>query len=325
MTRRPSQRPILTVTLNPAVDLAAHAEKVVPGGKLRLTAPATDPGGGGINVARAVHRLGGEAAAFVALAGAMGAQLDWLVRAEGVPLIAFEGPGETRHSLSVIAEDTGLEYRFVLPGADWDMARSEAALAAILEAVVPEAVVVLSGSQPPGVPDDFPSRLARALARQGTGTMLIVDTSGAALDRLIDIPDAEAPPMILRMDDAEAEATAGRALPAPEDTADYARALVARGVAQTVVVARGANGSVLVGPGGRLHCIPPKVEVASTVGAGDSFTGALTLALARDESAEAALRAGTAAAAAAVTTPGTELCQRADVERLLPGCRIVAL
>lgn len=364
-----TQQPILTVTLNPAVDLAARVAEVVPGPKLRLSAPSHDPGGGGINVARAIRRLGGTAEAFVALAGPMGAQLAWMIRAEGVPLIAFDGPGETRHSLSVIAEDSGAEYRFVLPGVDWTGTETEAVLAAIVAAVPdrqhPSAsggtaaaaprllagadtgqaaappqsagpaaaagngasgrgtLVVLSGSQPPGVPDDFPARLARGLAAQGAS--LVVDTSGAALDRLIDLPDAELAPEVLRMDDAEAEATAGRALPAPADTADYAAALVARGVARVVVIARGADGSVLADGTRRLHCRPPRVEVASKVGAGDSFTGAFALALARGAGLEAALRAGTAAAAAAVTTPGTDLCHGADVDRLAPLCTMTTL
>lgn len=314
------QRPILTVTLNPAVDLAARTARVVPGPKLRLSAPATDPGGGGINAARAIRRLGGQARAFVALAGPMGAQLAWLILAEDVPLVAFEGPGETRHSLSVIAEDSGAEYRFVLPGADWTGAEAVAALDAIGAALGTGALVVLSGSQPPGVPDDFPTRLA---ARLGAGdATLIVDTSGAALDRLIDLPEPASAPAVLRMDDAEAEATAGCTLPTPGDTADYAAALVARGVARVVVIARGADGSVLADGTGRLHCRPPAVEVASKVGAGDSFTGAFALALARGEGLPDALRAGTAAAAAAVMTPGTELCRRADAEALAPRCRL---
>jgi len=318
-----TQRPILTITLNPAVDLAARTPEVVAGLKLRLSAPACDPGGGGINVARAIHRLGGEARAFVALAGPRGAQLAYMIRAEGVPLIAFDGPGETRQSLSVIAEDSGAEYRFVLPGADWSGDEAAAALRAVDEAVPSGALVVLSGSQPPGVPDDFPGRLAARLGDRDV--TLLVDTSGAALDRLVDLPGRDTAPAILRMDDAEAEEIAGRPLPAASDTADYAAALVARGVAGTVVIARGADGSVLVDGTRRLHCRPPAVRVESKVGAGDSFTGAFALSVARGESPAEALRAGTAAAAAAVMTPGTDLCRRADAERLGPLCTLHTL
>lgn len=315
-----AHRSILTVTLNPAVDVAARVGRLEPGPKLRLAEPRSDPGGGGINVARAIGRLGGRAQAFVALGGAMGAQLAWLLEHEGVPLHRFEAPGETRHSLSVTEAETGLEYRFVLPGADWPAGRARKALAAIEAAVRTGGVVVLSGSQPPGVSDDFPTRLARRL--EGPGAILIVDTSGAPLDRLVDVPDPAHPPGVLRMDDVEAEGVAGCALPGPAETADFAAALVGRGVAETVVIARGADGNVLVRNGLRLHCRPPKVEVRSKVGAGDSFMGAFTLEIARDADWQTALRQGTAAAAAAVTTPGTDLCSRDDTDRLAPGCTL---
>jgi 6-phosphofructokinase 2 len=317
------QRPILTVTLNPAVDLAARTARVEPGPKLRLSAPVADPGGGGINVARAARLLGGEARAFVALGGAMGAQLGWMLRQHGLPFEAFEAPGETRHSLTVMEEASGLEYRFVLPGADWTGAQANRALDAIDAAAGRGGMVVLSGSQPPGVPDDFPSRLAARLA--GRETVFVVDTSGAALDRLVDVPERDHAPALLRMDGEEAEAIAGRPLPSPAETADFAAALVRRGVARQVVLARGADGSVLVEAGRRLHCRPPEVAVHSKVGAGDSFTGALVLALARGEDAAAALRLGTAAAAAAVMTPGTELCRPEDVARLAPGCALTEI
>ncbi|MBK5928789.1 PfkB family carbohydrate kinase, partial [Rhodobaculum claviforme] len=141
------------------------------------------------------------------------------------------------------------------------------------------------------------------------------------------------PPAVLRMDDAEAEGVAGRTLPAPADTADFAAALVARGVARTVVIARGADGNVLVRDGLRLHCRPPRVEVLSKVGAGDSFMGAFTLEIAGGADGESAqgpdwaqaLRRGTAAAAAAVMTPGTELCSRADTDRLAPECHLTEI
>ncbi len=317
------QRPILTVTLNPAVDLAAHTARVEPGPKLRLSAPSLDPGGGGINVARAARLLGGEARAFVALAGAMGAQLAWLLEQHGLPMVAFEGPGETRHSLTVMEDTSRLEYRFVLPGADWSGAQAVDALDAIDATLRPREIVVLSGSQPPGVPDDFPGRLAARLADREA--FLVVDTSGAALDRLVDVPERENAPAVLRMDGEEAEAVAGCPLAAPADTADFAAALVRRGVAQRVVLARGAEGSVLADGRQRLHCRPPEVPVTSKVGAGDSFTGAFVLALARGADSAEALRLGTAAAAAAVMTAGTELCDPDVVARLAPDCAVEAL
>ena len=80
---------ILTITLNPALDMSSAVAAVVPGDKLRCDAPVFDPGGGGINVARAVRLLGGSARAFVAVGGYRGEQLCDLLRVEGVPLVAF--------------------------------------------------------------------------------------------------------------------------------------------------------------------------------------------------------------------------------------------
>lgn len=304
---------ILTVTLNPALDLWAQVPRVEPGPKLRLSDPRRDPGGGGINVARVIARLGGKVRAFAALGGAIGVQLAELMRAEGVELVPFALPGETRQSLSVRDSSTGGEYRFVLPGPNWTPELTAQALTD-LQAAAPSGLVVLSGSQPPGVPDSFARDLAQRL---GPGR-LIVDTSGPALH---DIAQGGASTIaVLRMDEAEARVLSGEALATQAESLSFAQALRDRGVAQAVVLARGAEGSVLACDQGAWACHPPHVPVLSKVGAGDSFTGAFALALDRGEPLPDALRAGTAAAAAAVMTPGTELCRADDVARLVGDC-----
>jgi 6-phosphofructokinase 2 len=315
--------PVVTITLNPALDLSAAVPRLEAGPKLRTGPVTAEPGGGGINVARVVAELGGQALALACLGGATGTRLAGLL--DGVPgltLHALPGAGETRESLSVTETETGRQFRFVLPGPVFDPAEVPALVAAIAAATAPGTVVVLSGSQPPGLPDDLPQRLARALP---PGVRLIVDTSGPALDRLLAAPDPAAAPAILRLDEAEAAARARSPLPDAAATLAFAAGLVGRGVAGAVVVARGAEGSVLAVPGsvpGRgWACTPPRVEVVSKVGAGDSFAAGLALALARGQDWPAALALGTAAAAAAVTTPGTGLCRAADVARLLPLCR----
>jgi 6-phosphofructokinase 2 len=310
-----AQRPILTVTLNPALDVSAHAERVVPGPKLRLTDVVTEPGGGGVNVARAVLRLGGQVRALVALGGPTGARLADMLRSEGLAVIAHPVPGETRQSL-VVTDAAGAQFRFVLPGAEFP---DQAPLIdAILAHSADDGIVVLSGSQPPGVGADLPARLAMALP----GRQVIVDTSGPALDHITRHPTAIA---VLRMDQAEAEAVAGRALTSPQETAGFCASLVRQGVAQMVIAARGAEGSVLACAQGRWHAAPPVVPVISKTGAGDSFTAGFALGLALGLDPAAALLAGTAAAAAAVMTPGTELCRRSDADRLRAVCRIAAL
>ena len=107
---------ILTITLNPAVDLETRTPELVPGDKLRCTPPRVDPGGGGINVARAIHVLGGQARAAVAVGGPVGTGLVERLRAAGHDVAPLPSPGETRQNLSVIEEDTGAQYRFIFPG-----------------------------------------------------------------------------------------------------------------------------------------------------------------------------------------------------------------
>lgn len=310
---------ILTITLNPTVDFATTAPRVYPEHKLRCSEPHIDPGGGGINVARAIRLLGGQATALIAIGGATGAHLLQLLALEGVPTVAFQGPGETRQSFSVTDASTGEQFRFVMPGPSWTEPDVVRGLTSIDQATGDGTLVVLSGSQPPGVAKEFPTILAEHV--RGRGARLIVDTSGPALVHLTREPHETV--FVLRMDSSEAEELAGRNLHGRSDSADFASELVARGVAANVVIARGADGSVLANADGRWHSTGATVEVVSKVGAGDSFVGAFVLWLARGEPAQEALRAGAAAASAAVATQGTQLCDRDLTEALMARCRVI--
>ncbi|MEM6739134.1 MAG: PfkB family carbohydrate kinase, partial [Pseudomonadota bacterium] len=148
--------PILTLTLNPTVDYATSAPEIAPELKLRCTEPHIDPGGGGINVSRAILMLDGQSTALVSIGGGNGARLLELLALEGVPTVAFQGPGNTRLSFSVTDEGTGKQFRFVTPGPVWGEADVARALATVDRAAHPGSYVVLSGSQPPGVAKDFP-------------------------------------------------------------------------------------------------------------------------------------------------------------------------
>jgi len=311
---------ILTITLNPTVDLSTAVAEVRPGPKLRCDAPLADPGGGGINVSRAIKHLGGDSLAFVALAGATGQRLAGLLSAEDIRFSAFPVEGETRQSLAVTDRSSGGQYRFVMPGPEWGAGVVDDALSAIGVSVGSDNIVAISGSNPPGVPDDFIARLSARL--RGTGASVLADTSGASLRHLVNYPCGIS---YLRVDSGEAEDLAGYALPTREDTAAFARTLVRNGVAGTVIIARGPDGSTLVTKGSALHCTREVTEIVSAVGAGDSFVGAFTLALAKGLPLAEALRHGTAAASAAVLTEATQLCTRADAERFLPECELTEL
>lgn len=312
---------IVTVTLNPTIDYASTAPHVFPDEKLRCTHPEIDPGGGGINVSRAIKALGGSSTALIAIGGNTGAQLLQLLAFEGISTVAIQGPGDTRQSMSVIDESTGQQYRFVMPGPDWHEADLGRALSAIDQAAGDDALIVLSGSQPPGIAKDFPSILAEHM--EGRNSRIIVDTSGPALAHITEEPRAAI--YALRMDGPEAEELAGHALPERRDTADFAESLIERGVADSIIVARGADGSVLATKNGSWHSTGARVAVRSKVGAGDSFVGAFTWALANGKAPEECIRCGAAAASAAVATEATRMFDRDAYGMLLSQCALTRL
>ena len=108
--------PIVTLTINPALDVTVPVDKVVSGPKLRCGAPRLDPGGGGINVSRVLHRLGVPTVALYAVGGLTGGRLRALIDQEGFAHRPIAVAGETRQSFTAHERSTGRQYRFVLPG-----------------------------------------------------------------------------------------------------------------------------------------------------------------------------------------------------------------
>jgi len=309
---------ILTITLNPAVDLSTSVERVVAGPKLRCATPKVDAGGGGINISRAIQILGGSSTAFVATAGRTGATLLCLLEELGVTVLPFDGPGETRQSIMVTDDSTEAQYRFVLPGPVWAKEETARALTEIKEVAPKHRFIVLSGSMPPGTPDDIVSTLADIA--NNAGAKLLVDTSGAALKQIVSAPKHK--PYLVRLNQREAEDVSGRSLVNERDCIAFAADRVAAGVANVIIVGRGRDGSVLVSKGECLTCTAAEVPIKSRTGAGDSFLAALTLSLSRGEPHAIALQWGVAAASSALTTDATALCTKASTERLRAECDI---
>ena len=173
---------IVTLTLNPAVDLSTAVERVVPSLKLRCAQPRRDPGGGGVNVARVVKRFGGDVEAILPVGGFTGELLRRLLAKEQISSCLIKAETETREDFSVTESSTGSQFRFVLRGEPLREAEWRECLEA-LGASRPN-FVVASGSLPPGVPDDFYARAA-ATARK-LGAKFFLDTSGAPLAAAIE-------------------------------------------------------------------------------------------------------------------------------------------
>jgi 6-phosphofructokinase 2 len=298
---------LITLTLNPALDLAADAEAVVPTHKIRMHHEHADAGGGGVNVARVVHELGGDTLAIIAAGGASGRVLEEMLDEAGVPRRSVVIRGRTRVSLNVLDAHTGLEYRFVPEGPTL----SAAEYAAFLEAAVAAqgGWVIASGSLPHGVPDDAYAELARIAAAKGQRFAL--DTSGAALSAALRQGGLE----LVKPSLNELELLVGRDLATPARQDDEAMALVRSGATRMVALTLGRDGALLASDDGVLRMPAMEVPMQSSVGAGDAFLGATVLALARGASQREALGWGTAAGATVIACAGTARMRRADVER----------
>lgn len=309
---------ILTLTMNPAVDLFTTTPKVEPTHKLRCGPALVHPGGGGINVARVVARLGGDVLALYPAGGVTGQLLCELLQAEGVGCRPVAISGETRQSFSAHEEASGLDYRFVLPGPQLSEAEWNACLAQAGDMEVGSGLVVASGSLPPGVPADFHARLAQRLAARQV--RLVLDTSGPALRAALEAGVYLVKPSLREL----GEAT-GEALDTMAQRLAACRSLVRSGRAQVVALSLGAEGALLVTADAAWHAPALRVPVVSTIGAGDSFVGGLVHALAGGNGLQEAFRYAMAASAAALLSSGTALCRPDDVARLLPQVQLRAV
>ena len=309
---------IVTLTINPAIDIFVNVDRVEPTRKLRASAPKRDPGGGGINVARAAHRLGADVAAIYPIGGAIGKLLQRLVEREGIASVVTPSHVETRENFTAYERDSGEQYRFVLPGSTLHRAEWEACLDKL--AALPEKpdFVVASGSLPPGVPDDFYAMAARHA--RTLGARMVLDTSGAALKAAL----AEGV-MLIKPNLTEFADFLGMPLERDRDRISACRTLITAGRTQAVALTLGAEGALLVTKDQVLRAAPLSFAVASTVGAGDSFLGGMMAALAKGDSMADAFRMAVAAGSAAVMRPGTELCHEDDVLRLMREIKISAL
>jgi 6-phosphofructokinase 2 len=303
--------PVVTVTLNPAVDKSISVESVVPERKLRGDRPVREPGGGGINVARVLRELDVEAVAYWTRGGRTGDRLQMLLDALGLDHVPVPIEGETREQLSVFETSTEQQFRFGTPGPILSDGELDAWRAQVAGLDPSTPYLVLSGSLPEGAPDDFYAQLT-ALAP--AGCRVVLDTSGPGLARGL-----EAPVYLVKPNVRELGQLAGEAIEDDDQVRRVARRLIERRNVEVVVTSLGAAGAMATTATEHWHVRSPTVRIRSTVGAGDSMVGGIVAGLAHGWPLSDAIRYGVAAGAAAVMTDGTQLCRRHDVERLYAG------
>lgn len=300
---------LVTLTMNPALDVTADVDEVRPNHKLRLHSTRRDAGGGGVNVAKVAHVLETPVRAIFPCGGASGDIVGRLLDAAGVPIDPVQISEPTRQGMSVNELTSSDQYSFALPGPVLTDPEQVECLQRLREHAPDADLVVASGSLPPSVPDDFYQRVADICAE--FGVRLIVDTSGEGLNRL------RAGVFLIKPSLRELREFCGDELPTQDDQVAAARAMVVSGRARHVLVSKGGDGALLVDAESALRFPAVPVTSGSGVGAGDAMVAGVAVGVMRGQQLAEAVRLGIACGAAALLTPGSSSCTHADVRRLL--------
>ena len=299
---------IVTVTLNPAIDKNYTVERLRPEHKLRCPNPLVDPGGGGINVSKALKALEMNSLAIFFAGGMNGDYLKQLLEEQQLNIHPIPIIGDTRESIVIVDTSSDREYRIVVEGPEISFSAFEEVIKQ-LESVKPS-YIIASGSIPKGLPEDVFAKLA--VAAKKLNARFILDTSGKPLQQ-----GAAEGVFLLKPNLKELSNLAGVDTLELDDVDDAARELIHKGMCEVIVVSMSASGAMLVTKDGYHHIPAPTVERKSTVGAGDSMVAGMVWSLVQGRSFIDMARMGVACGTAATMNVGTKLFRREDVEKLL--------
>ncbi len=300
---------ICTVTLNPTLDITYEIERIIFQEPVKALAVHESPGGKGVNVSRALRSLGIDSLAIGLAGGFTGREVRYLLEQEGLDLHCLEIENETRTNVVVLGRDDGHELviRSAGPSVSGQVAGKLPEF--IFGLARPPGYLVLSGSLPPGLPEETYASLITEAGRRGLKAVL--DSDGAPLKKGI-----EARPYLIKPNLGELERIAGRPLAGLKEVVSFAEDLVSGGV-KVVVVSLGKDGALMVSDEGSWRGEVPAVERQDTVGAGDSMVAGLLVGLSRSLPLPEVFRMGLAGGASAVANPGPALCEPVSFENFL--------
>ncbi|MBN1140190.1 MAG: 1-phosphofructokinase family hexose kinase [Deltaproteobacteria bacterium] len=300
---------IVALTMNPAIDKSSSVANVVAERKLYCKPPRFEPGGGGVNVCRAIKKLGGKSLLLYPAGGLTGQRLRELLDQEGLAHQPFPIEETLRESLVILEEATGQQYRFGMPGPQIHKKEWEGLLQKLAALEPFPDYLVASGSLPPGVPADFYAQVT--LIAKSRGTKAIIDAAGEPLEHAL-----REGVFLIKPNIREFRELVGKEMGGEQQIRDAAQRMVDDGRCQVMVISLGAAGALAISRDFAEHILSPTVPIASKVGAGDSMVAGIVLSLAKGKPLRESILFGVAAGTAAVMTPGTELCRKEDAERL---------
>jgi 6-phosphofructokinase 2 len=298
---------IVTITVNPAVDKSAHFKGLVPEQKIRCGTPRFDAGGGGINVSKAVSRLGGESVAVFMAGGATGVQLQELLDQDDIKYKTIATKSWTRESFVAVDDNTNSQYRFGFPGGV--ISHNEATELLDVVSKLEVDFLVISGSLNASLATGFYQQMAVIAKKRNIKA--VIDTSGEALEKVL-----ETGVYLIKPNVGELAKLVGVEKLELQEVQQAALQIINKGGAEVVVVSLGAQGAVLVTSTICEFVSAPNVVKKSTVGAGDSMVGGMVWALSQKKSLKEVIRWGVACGSAATMNEGTQLFKIEDARRL---------
>uniref|UniRef100_A0A7C4RX12 1-phosphofructokinase family hexose kinase n=1 Tax=Fervidobacterium thailandense TaxID=1008305 RepID=A0A7C4RX12_9BACT len=307
---------IFTLTMNPCLDRYIYVDELVVDDTIRAKKVVDYPAGKGIDVSRVIRELGGVSIAIALVGGDTGRKLEEMLDKEGVIYTSIRVPQETR--MNVILETSKGQYRISMPGEKISAKKLQVVLE-VLNALVRERdTVVVSGSLPKGVAAEFYTGIIFSLKQWGA--TVYFDADGDKLKAgLIGQPDYIKPNLH------EFQRLIGKHMSHQDEIISEARKIIEHFELKGILLTLGGKGAYLITLDKVLYTKSVEVKVKSAVGAGDSFLAGFVLKKEEGLPDEEALRWANAAGTAAVLTPGTRLCRRADVEKLLERIEVVRI
>lgn len=298
---------IVTLTLNPSIDKSATFSGLIPEQKIRCESPRYDAGGGGINVSKAITRLGGKSLCVFTAGGSTGERLEKLIQDEDIESKSIPTKNWTRENFIGFDKITKAQYRFGFPGTEL----SETEKVTILQTIkaLKTNNLVISGSLNEGLSTDFYQKITEIA--KASAAKVIVDTSGEALQKVL-----ETGVYLVKPNVGELAKLIGVERLERKDVELAAKKLIEKGSAEIIVVSLGAEGAILVTKDQTEFVKAPNVEKKSTVGAGDSMVGAMVWALSQNKPLKEVIKWGVSCGSAATMNEGTQLFKLEDAKRL---------
>lgn len=308
---------ITTVTLNASIDKAYHmTQKIENGTVMRVAKTYNTAGGKGLNVARVVKLCGIETKAIGLVGGYNGKYLESLLDKDEIPYEFVHIKGETRSCINILDPRYG-STEYLEGGCDVTSEEETTFLKKFPEMIKDSEIVTISGSAPNGMGKDVYQKIIKIV--KDLGKKVILDTSGEYLEKGI-----KSLPTMVKPNEDEIELLFNIKIQDQSDVIKYAKKIYEAGIPY-VVISLGGEGALLVCEKGIFHGKPPILDVANTVGCGDSMVAAFAVGLEKNMEPEEILKYAIAVASANALSPDTGRFNPVDRDEIIQNVEVMKL